>query len=295
MQRPPAGRTRRCSQFMRALIGLRQAGGRRGHRRGDRHRHDDAAALRLRLRLRRGAPGDAVRQPRAGAGVRLEPARAAADGQRAGGREAAARRAVHRRRRGRDAASPTRCCRPARSCACAPHRRALQRAAAGRRARDQAADAARRAAAVARDDRREGEGVRAAAAEPRSQGSLQRLLPEAQARLLASSERRPARRCGRPRFGHRAVARLKLALAPLLVVQAWGRGAVRRVLPEAAGRAKGFGRRRGRADARAHRRRFSAAGVGVAHQDQAVVGYLVRALQRAPRRPVEWACAPAPG
>ena len=69
----PAGEARawirRCSVHAGADR-LRQAGGRRGHRRGDRHRHDDAAALRLRLRLRRSAPGDAVREPRPGARVR---------------------------------------------------------------------------------------------------------------------------------------------------------------------------------------------------------------------------------
>ena len=89
--------------------------------------------------------------------VRVEPDRAAADGQRARRREAAARRPVHRRRRGRvrhrqRGAAGERGRQP-----CAPHRRALQCAAAGRRARDQAADArARRAAACSRRSRVEG-------------------------------------------------------------------------------------------------------------------------------------------
>ena len=154
---------------------LRQAGRRRRHRRGDRHRHDDAAALRLRLRQRRSAPGDALRQPRPGARVRLQPAGAAADGRRA--------------------AQPRSCCWATRSPApmrwrcgianavlpagevrepCAPRRRALQRAAAGRRARHQAADA--RAAARARAARRsrdEGEVFGERLRSPEAHGGVQ--------------------------------------------------------------------------------------------------------------------------
>ena len=47
--------------------GHRQTGGSRRHRRSHRHRHHAAAALRPGLRVRRGAPGDAFRQPRHGA------------------------------------------------------------------------------------------------------------------------------------------------------------------------------------------------------------------------------------
>jgi enoyl-CoA hydratase/carnithine racemase len=47
-----------------------------------------------RLRVRRSAAGHALRQPRPGAGVRLQPHRAEAAGQREGRREAAARRSV---------------------------------------------------------------------------------------------------------------------------------------------------------------------------------------------------------
>ena len=151
----PAARRRLAGGAVHAGAGrLRQAGGRRGHRRGDRHRHDDAAALRLRLRERRSAAGDAVRQPRPGARVRLEPVVARADGP--------------SRARPRSCCSATRS--PPRSrwsAACqrraaggrggqprAPRRRALQRAAAGRGARDQAADAPRHARSHAADDRR---------------------------------------------------------------------------------------------------------------------------------------------
>ena len=68
----------------------------------------------------------------------------------------------------------------------APHRRALQRLAARRRARDQAADAPRPLGGrCSRDDRRREAGLRRAPAEPRGQGSVQCLLREAQARLLA--------------------------------------------------------------------------------------------------------------
>ena len=270
---------------------LRQAGGRGGHRRGDRHRHDDAAALRLRLRLRRGAAGDAVRQPGPGARVRVEPARAAADGQRARRREAAARRPVHRRRRRWSAASPTRCCRPARSCTHARRiaerfnalppgavretKRLLRRAApTARAARRSASKASSSASGCAAPRRRKPSG----------------LLPEAQARLLEVLTV-PPRSAAAPR----ALA-LKLALAPLLVAQAVATRRRAPVLPEAAGRA----RRRASATARPALRLLiagdsSAAGVGVARQEQALVGHLARALHRAtgaPRRTGR--CAPAP-
>ena len=153
---------------------LRQAGRRRGHRRGDRHRHDDAAALRLRLRLRRGAAGDAVRQPRAGARVRVEPARAAADG--------------HARARPRSCCSATRSPAPtAVDCGIAnavlpagevrqpraPHRRALQCAAAGRGARDQAAAARAAARALLETIAAEGEVFAARLRSPEAKEAFQ--------------------------------------------------------------------------------------------------------------------------
>ena len=95
MQRPPRRRRLAGVPVHAGADRHRQAGRRRGDRRGDRHRHDDAAALRLRLCVRRSAPRDAVRQPRPGARVRVEPGRSAADRAVRGRREAAARRTVH--------------------------------------------------------------------------------------------------------------------------------------------------------------------------------------------------------
>jgi lysophospholipase L1-like esterase len=81
---------------------------------------------------------------------------------------------------------------------------------------------------------------------------------------------------------------LKLALAPLLVLQAMATRRRAPVLPEAAGP------RAGRLGQGEHELRLliagdsSAAGVGVARQDQALAGQLTRALHRATARPVQW-------
>ncbi len=81
---------------------------------------------------------------------------------------------------------------------------------------------------------------------------------------------------------------LKLALAPLLVAQAVRTRKRAPVLPEAAGP------REGRVGGHGHELRLliagdsSAAGVGVAHQDQALAGHLSRALHRHTARPVRW-------
>ena len=81
----------------------------------------------------------------------------------------------------------------------------------------------------------------------------------------------------------------KLALAPLLVAQAIATRRRAPVLPEADGpRAGVFG-----ADGSAPIRLLiagdsSAAGVGVARQDDAVAGHLVRSLHRLAARPVAW-------
>ena len=92
---PAPGRRARCTGVpLHAGAGRhRPAGDRRRDRRGHRHRHDDAAALRFRLRVGRGAIGDAVHEPRPGARIRVEPDRPALARQRQGRREAAARRA----------------------------------------------------------------------------------------------------------------------------------------------------------------------------------------------------------
>jgi len=82
---------------------------------------------------------------------------------------------------------------------------------------------------------------------------------------------------------------LKVALAPLLVAQAVATRRRAPVLPEAAGP------RQGQLGSGEHVLRLliagdsSAAGVGVAHQDQALAGYLTRALVRLTARRVRWA------
>ena len=82
----------------------------------------------------------------------------------------------------------------------------------------------------------------------------------------------------------------KLALAPLLVTQAVRTRRRAPVLPEAAGSREG---RAGRGEGRPVRLLLagdsSAAGVGVARQEQAVVGHLVRTLHEASGRRIEWA------
>jgi lysophospholipase L1-like esterase len=81
----------------------------------------------------------------------------------------------------------------------------------------------------------------------------------------------------------------KLALAPLLIAQAIGTRRRALVLPEAAGARDG---RAGDGDGAPLHLLIagdsSAAGVGVAHQDDAVAGHLVRALCRHAARPVVW-------
>ena len=81
----------------------------------------------------------------------------------------------------------------------------------------------------------------------------------------------------------------KLVLAPLLIAQAMRTRRRAPVLPEAAGPREG---RAGLGDGAPIRVLVvgdsSAAGVGVAHQDQAVVGHLVHALAAARAGPIEW-------
>jgi hypothetical protein len=81
----------------------------------------------------------------------------------------------------------------------------------------------------------------------------------------------------------------KLALAPLLIAQAIGTRRRALVLPEAAGLREGRVGEDGSAPIRLLiAGDSSAAGVGVAHQDEAVSGHLVRALHRHAGRPVDW-------
>jgi lysophospholipase L1-like esterase len=93
------------------------------------------------------------------------------------------------------------------------------------------------------------------------------------------------------RAGHPLPAlALKVALAPLLVAQAVATRRRAPVLPEAEGAREGV-----IGDAAAPALRLlvagdsSAAGVGVARQEQAVVGHLVRTLHHASGRRIEWA------
>lgn len=96
---------------------------------------------------------------------------------------------------------------------------------------------------------------------------------------------------GELRGGHPVAALvLKLALAPLLIAQALATRRRAPVLPEAAGPREGLLGGDGAAPIRVLvAGDSSAAGVGVAHQDQGVLGHLVRSLHRSTRRPVAWA------
>ena len=264
---------------------LRQAGRRRGHRRGDRHRHDDAAALRLRLRLRRGAPGDAVREPRPRARVRVEPDRAAA---------AWATRAPPRsscsaiRSPGADAVECgiANAVLPASEVvgACAPRRRALQRLAAGRRARDQAAAAPHPHGGGARGDRRRGRTssrarLRAPKRRKRSVPSSRSASPTSRGSDGGAPSRARCRRWRSSSRSRRCSSRRR-----------WRRGAARRCCPRPPAHASG-------ASAPPARRRCacsiagdsSAAGVGVARQEQAVVGHLdANAAPTRPEAAIDW-------
>ena len=92
------------------------------------------------------------------------------------------------------------------------------------------------------------------------------------------------------RVAHPATAlAVKLALAPLLVAQAIATRRRAPVLPEAEGEREGLvGGNGGEPLRLLVAGDSSAAGVGVARQDDAVVGHLVRTLHRAIERPVAW-------
>lgn len=86
-----------------------------------------------------------------------------------------------------------------------------------------------------------------------------------------------------------AALAVKVALAPLLIAQAIATRRRAPVLPEAEGEREGIV---GSGDAPLRvlvAGDSSAAGVGVARQEQAVVGHLARALHRTTGRPVAWA------
>jgi lysophospholipase L1-like esterase len=82
---------------------------------------------------------------------------------------------------------------------------------------------------------------------------------------------------------------LKLLLSPVLIAQAMATRRRAPVLPEAAGPRAGRLGGGGRAVRVLIAGDSSAAGVGVAHQDQSVAGYLTRALHQRDARPVHWA------
>ena len=81
---------------------------------------------------------------------------------------------------------------------------------------------------------------------------------------------------------------LKLVLSPLLIAQAMATRRRAPVLPEAAGPREGRLGGRGTALRVLIAGDSSAAGVGVAHQDQSVAGYFTRTLQPLIGRPVHW-------
>ena len=130
----------------------------------------------------------------------------------------------------------------------------------------------------------EGKAFGAAPAKPRSQGGVQRLLREAQARLHQVlrcrdqwlirprpwRSRSRSRRCSSPRRSRP--------------------GAARRCCPRRPGRAKASLAGDGSAPLRVLvAGDSSAAGVGVADQEQSVIGHFVRSLHRATGRPIAWA------
>ncbi|MDQ6638721.1 MAG: SGNH/GDSL hydrolase family protein, partial [Pseudomonadota bacterium] len=83
---------------------------------------------------------------------------------------------------------------------------------------------------------------------------------------------------------------IKVALAPLLVAQAMATRRRAPVLPEAAGPREGVLGDDGSPPLRVLvAGDSSAAGVGVAEQEQSVIGHFVRSLHRATGRPIAWA------
>ena len=115
-------------------------------------------------------------------------------------------------------------------------------------------------------------------------------MPSSRSASPTSRSSEPARAPGDPRLGHPALAlAVKVALTPLLVTQALRTRRRAPVLPEAAGDRAG---RAGQGDGPPLRLLVagdsSAAGVGVARQEQAVIGHLVRTLQAQRPGPIEW-------
>ena len=115
-------------------------------------------------------------------------------------------------------------------------------------------------------------------------------MPSSRSASPISPSSEHARAADGPRLAHPALAlAFKLALTPLLVTQAVRARRRAPVLPEAAGRRDGrAGRGKGPALRLLVAGDSSAAGVGVAHQDQAVIGHLLRTLEAHRPGPIEW-------
>ena len=106
----------------------------------------------------------------------------------------------------------------------------------------------------------------------------------------SASPTSPASDVGRPGSPPMIALAAKVALAPLLVAQAVATRRRARVLPEAEGPREGeLGSGHGSALRVLIAGDSSAAGVGVALQEQAVAGHLVRALHGATGRRIAWA------
>ena len=115
-------------------------------------------------------------------------------------------------------------------------------------------------------------------------------MPSSRSASPISPPSEPAPVPGEPRLAHPALAlAVKLALAPVLVTQALRTRRRAPVLPEAAGSREG---RAGQGTGTPLRLLVagdsSAAGVGVASQEQAVIGHLLRTLAAQRPGPVEW-------
>jgi lysophospholipase L1-like esterase len=105
----------------------------------------------------------------------------------------------------------------------------------------------------------------------------------------SASPTSPASERGLPTRHPAAALAFKLAFAPWLVAQAIATRRRAPVLPEASGAREGLLGDRGVPPIRVLiAGDSSAAGVGVAHQDQSVAGHLVRTLHRVTGRPVAW-------
>jgi lysophospholipase L1-like esterase len=115
-------------------------------------------------------------------------------------------------------------------------------------------------------------------------------VPSSRSASPTSPSSEPGRAPDGSRLAHPALAlAVKIALAPLLVAQAVHTRRRAPVLPEAAGSREGSaGRGKGPPVRVLVAGDSSAAGVGVAHQDQAVVGHLVRTLTAHCPGPIEW-------